>query len=47
MKRLGAGERDGEEIKEHDFFKGLKWDEVYKRRLNPPIPGLREIKPLD
>jgi hypothetical protein len=47
LKRLGAGERDAEEIKEHDFFKGLNWDEVFKRRLTPPIPGFREIKPLD
>lgn len=29
MKRLGAGHRDAEEIKEHDFFKSLDWDLVY------------------
>ena len=47
LKRLGAGERDAEEIKEHDFFKGVKWDEVYHRRVVPPTPELRAIKPLD
>lgn len=29
MKRLGAGERDADEIKEHDFFKGVRWNEVF------------------
>lgn len=47
LKRLGAGERDAEEIKEHDFFKGINWDEIYQRRLSPPIPEIREFKPLD
>jgi hypothetical protein len=28
-KRLGAGPRDAEEIKEHPFFKGINWDKVY------------------
>jgi len=47
MKRLGAGERDAEEIKEHDFFKGINWSDVYSRKLTPPIPEIREIKPID
>jgi hypothetical protein len=46
MKRLGAGERDAEEIKQHDFFKGFNWDQVYQRKLKPPHPSIREIKPL-
>jgi len=28
MKRLGAGPRDAEEIKEHEFFKDINWDDV-------------------
>jgi hypothetical protein len=46
LKRLGAGARDAEEIKEHDFFKDLNWDEVFSRTLNPPKPEIREIKPI-
>lgn len=44
MKRLGAGPRDADEIKDHEFFKDVNWDDVYHRRLNPPKPELREIK---
>lgn len=47
MKRLGAGPRDAEEIKEHEFFKDINWDDVYHRRLNPPKPEMREIKQLE
>jgi serine/threonine protein kinase len=28
IKRLGAGPRDSEEIKEHPFFNDMKWDDV-------------------
>ena len=27
--RIGAGPRGADEIKEHEFFKGLDWDKVY------------------
>jgi len=27
-KRLGAGPRDAAEIMEHNFFKGINWDDV-------------------
>lgn len=47
MKRLGAGIRDAEEIKEHDFFKGINWDDVYNRKMTPPKPDFRDIKPLE
>ena len=46
-KRLGAGPRDAEEIKEHDFFKELKWEDVALRKLKPPLPEIREIKPIE
>jgi serine/threonine protein kinase len=36
MKRLGAGPRDSEEVKEHEFFKGTNWDDVIQRKL--PVP---------
>jgi hypothetical protein len=47
MKRLGAGLRDAEEIKEHEFFKGIIWEDVYNRKMVPPKPEIREIKPLE
>ena len=37
-KRIGS-ERDAEEIKEHEFFRGIDWDLAFNRRLVPPIPA--------
>lgn len=34
--RLGANS-DAEEIKGHIWFKGLDWDKVYRKELNPPF----------
>jgi serine/threonine protein kinase len=31
-KRLGA-ERDSEELKEHEFFKDVNWQDVFARKL--------------
>jgi len=36
QKRLGGGERDAEEIKEHIFFKDVDWDKIYKKQIKPP-----------
>lgn len=41
-KRLGA-KRDYEEIKNHEWFKGLDWNIVYLRNLKPPLPKLEQI----
>jgi hypothetical protein len=35
-KRLGAGITDAKEIKEHSFFEGVNWDDVYN--LKVPVP---------
>lgn len=36
-KRLGAS-RDSEEIKEHEFFKDINWQDVFNRKFEmPPI----------
>jgi len=35
-KRLGAGESDAEQIKEHAFFKDVNWEDVYNRKLDMP-----------
>lgn len=31
-KRLGAN-KDSEEIKEHPFFEGINWEDVFNRKL--------------
>jgi len=41
-KRLGAGPQDAEEIKQHPFFKGVNWKEVYDRKLTPPKPTIKK-----
>ncbi|NWU98856.1 PKN2 kinase, partial [Upupa epops] len=42
-RRLGAGERDAEEIKIQPFFKGIDWDALFARTLKPPfVPTLRD-----
>ncbi|NXB91795.1 PKN2 kinase, partial [Vidua chalybeata] len=42
-RRLGAGEKDAEEIKIQPFFKGIDWNALFARRLKPPfVPSLRD-----
>ncbi|NWS42567.1 PKN2 kinase, partial [Probosciger aterrimus] len=42
-RRLGAGEKDAEEIKSQAFFKGIDWDALLARTLKPPfVPTLRD-----
>jgi len=41
-KRLGA-KKDADEIKEHPWFNGVDWDEVFNRKLKPPIPEKRKL----
>ena len=36
-KRLGGNIKDAEEIKEHPYFKDINWDDVYNKKLKPPI----------
>lgn len=35
-KRLGGGNRDAEEIKEHIFFKDIDWKKIYNKKIKPP-----------
>ncbi len=43
-KRLGSGKADAEEIKSHEFFKGINWNDVLDRKLKPPIPEIKKPK---
>jgi serine/threonine protein kinase len=36
-KRLGGGEGDAEEVKSHVFFETINWDDVYNKRITPPL----------
>jgi hypothetical protein len=35
--RLGSGPTDGMAIRSHPFFKNVNWEDVFARRLEPPI----------
>lgn len=35
--RLGSGPTDGQAVRAHPFFKNVNWEDVVKRRLDPPI----------
>ncbi|NXX82582.1 PKN2 kinase, partial [Urocolius indicus] len=42
-RRLGAGEKDAEEIKIQPFFKVIDWAALFARKLKPPfVPKLRD-----
>ena len=36
-KRLGGGIRDAQEIKDHPYFKDVNWDDIYNKKIKPPI----------
>lgn len=36
-KRLGNMKNGAEDVKRHRFFKNTDWDEVYHKKLKPPI----------
>ena len=36
-KRLGGGIRDAQEIKDHPYFKDVNWDDIYNKKVKPPI----------
>ena len=42
-KRLGAGKRDAEEIKEHPFFASIQWTDVQARKLKVPKIQCKKI----
>ena len=35
--RIGNGTRDAEEVKEHPYFQGVKWDEYVKKKIKVPF----------
>lgn len=47
-RRLGASERDAEDVKKQAFFRNVSWDDLLMRRVPPPfVPTIVSIpKPL-
>ena len=39
-KRFGVFDKD--EIKQHPFFKGIDWEKLEKKELNPPINFIKQ-----
>ena len=46
-KRLGSNKKGINGIKQHCFFKGINWIDVYNKKLKLPIPEIKKIKSLD
>ncbi|KAK3858044.1 hypothetical protein Pcinc_035741 [Petrolisthes cinctipes] len=47
-KRLGCKGRGADEVKEHSFFNGLDWQQVYLQKYQPPlIPPRGEVNAAD
>uniref|UniRef100_A0A3Q3B2V0 G protein-coupled receptor kinase n=1 Tax=Kryptolebias marmoratus TaxID=37003 RepID=A0A3Q3B2V0_KRYMA len=47
-KRLGCQGRGASEVKEHQFFKGIDWQQVYLQKYPPPlIPPRGEVNAAD
>lgn len=47
-KRLGCRGRGAEEIKDHPFFAGIDWHQVYIQKYTPPlIPPRGEVNAAD
>uniref|UniRef100_A0A087Y6G2 protein kinase C n=3 Tax=Poecilia TaxID=8080 RepID=A0A087Y6G2_POEFO len=43
LKRLGAGERDANEVKGEKFFETIDWEALMARKLTPPfVPSIKE-----
>ena len=36
-RRLGASERDSEDVKKQAFFRHVHWEDLLSRRLKPPF----------
>ena len=36
-KRLGYGENDSNDVKNHSFFKDVNWNYVYEKKIKPPF----------
>ena len=44
QKRLGAGSKDAQELKEHPFFAGMSWTDIIQRKAKLPKPVMHPIE---
>ena len=45
--RLGSGVDGGEKIKNHKYFRGVNWDDVWNKKIQPPFkPNLKDEQDL-
>lgn len=45
VKRLGSGPGDAEDVKSHPYFRGINWDDVLHKRIEPPfVPQVKHSK---
>ena len=46
-RRLGASERDADDVKKQTFFSGVDWEELLARRVRPPfVPTIVSDAPV-
>ena len=44
---MGSGADGGEKIKNHAFFIGINWDDVWNKKIEPPfVPNLKDEQDL-
>lgn len=44
-RRLGASERDAEDVKKQAFFRNVNWDDLLLRKVKPPfVPAVRDLE---
>lgn len=36
-RRLGASEKDAEDVKKQQFFRSVAWDDLLRRKIKPPF----------
>lgn len=47
-KRLGGGEADADEVKDHLFFESINWKDLYSRKVTPPfVPVVKSDKSVE
>jgi serine/threonine protein kinase len=44
MKRLGAGPKGAQDIKEHAFFDEIDWDDIINKKTFPPVRKRKTVK---
>ena len=46
--RLGSGVDGGDKIKNHKFFYGINWNDVWGKKLKPPfVPELKSVLEIE